>query len=181
MSTYLYIRVDCILASKSEINSFVRGLKYEVENDRIVLEEVKPQISLRYRDMFFKLINNMKRGDLLIVKGVDCLGSNFNEINYSASLINKKGVRLICYEFSEFELKGVVKDNFLKVLKVFSNFEINMKKAKVEFNVSKKVGRPEILNQEQKKEVINLYKKGESIYAIAKKYSVARTVIKRVV
>lgn len=43
----------------------------------------------------------------------------------------------------------------------------------------KKVGRPEILNLEQKKEVISKFKQGYSVYSLAKEYSVTRTVINR--
>lgn len=46
-------------------------------------------------------------------------------------------------------------------------------------NFVKKVGRPEILSLEQKKEVIAKFKKGYSVYSLAKEYSVTRTVINR--
>lgn len=42
-----------------------------------------------------------------------------------------------------------------------------------------KVGRPEILNKKQKKEVLEKFKNGQSVYSLAKQYSVTRTVIQR--
>ena len=44
----------------------------------------------------------------------------------------------------------------------------------------KKVGRPEVLTHDQQLKVVELFQKGSSVYSIARKFSVARTVIKRV-
>ena len=41
------------------------------------------------------------------------------------------------------------------------------------------MGRPEILNDNQKEEVIEKFKQGYTIYSLAKEYSVTRTVIQR--
>ncbi|QRQ11544.1 helix-turn-helix domain-containing protein [Acinetobacter pittii] len=42
------------------------------------------------------------------------------------------------------------------------------------------MGRPEVLTHEQQLKVIELFQKGSSVYSIARKFSVVRTVIKRV-
>ncbi|MFX7306646.1 helix-turn-helix domain-containing protein, partial [Acinetobacter baumannii] len=44
----------------------------------------------------------------------------------------------------------------------------------------KRVGRPEKLSEAQKSQVIENYKKGKSIYYLAKEFSVTRTVIRRI-
>lgn len=43
-----------------------------------------------------------------------------------------------------------------------------------------KVGRPEKLTKEQKKEVMEKYKKGWTVYRLAMDFNVSRTVIQRV-
>ncbi|MFT0696530.1 hypothetical protein ACDX34_20780 [Acinetobacter bereziniae] len=42
-----------------------------------------------------------------------------------------------------------------------------------------KIGRPEILTKKKKKEIIEKFKNGQSVYALARQYAVARSVIQR--
>ncbi|MGR2923132.1 recombinase family protein [Acinetobacter sp. 1125_18A] len=184
MNIYAYFRVDCIVSNEVDFLSLLRNYNYEVIAERLIVEEVKVEISLKYRDAFWNLINYvMEKNDLLFIKGIDSLGSNFNEIFFSVNLIFNKGIRLICYDFCEDELRDKLKETFINSLKLFSDFESNIKKSKGKIAVNKnnRVGRPEILTQKQKEEVLLMFKNGDSVYSIAKKYSVARTVIQRII
>jgi len=68
-------------------------------------------------------------------------------------------------------------------LKLCADFEgkANISKKSVLNKAKKRVGRPEILSDKQKKEALENFKKGHSIYSIAKHYSVTRTVIQRLI
>jgi putative DNA-invertase from lambdoid prophage Rac len=180
---YAYFRVNCAVSNEVDYFSLLRNSNYEVLERKIFIEEVKAEISLKYRDIFMNLINYvMEENDLLFVKGIDSLGSNFNEILFSVNLIFKKGIRLVCYDFSKDEIEGKIKENFINSLKLFYDFESNIKKSKKKIEINnKRVGRPEILSQKQKEEVLLMFENGDSVYSIAKKYSVARTVIQRII
>lgn len=139
--------------------------------------------SIIYRDKFINLINyGLESGDLLLVKGIDCLGRNFEEIYNIVNKIDQKKIRLVCFDYSKNEISGDLKVFFLHFLKICFEFETKFKKINKNYptnNFVKKVGRPEILTLEQKKEVIGKFKKGYSVYSLAKEYSVTRTVINR--
>jgi putative DNA-invertase from lambdoid prophage Rac len=184
MSNYAYFRVDCSVDSEVDYSSILRNSNRDFLESKIFIEEVKAEISLKYRDVFINLINCvMEKNDLLFIKGIDSLGSNFNEIIFSVNLIFKKEIKLVCYDFCKDEIDGKVKETFMNSLKLFSDFENNKRKSKkiVDINNNKRVGRPEILSQKQKEEVLSMFENGDSVYSIAKKYSVARTVIQRII
>lgn len=184
MRTYAYVRNDPG-SECDDINyiSYFYKNGYQIPKQRLIFEEVTVDTSIIYRDKFINLINyGLEADDLLLVKGVDCLGRNFEEIYNIVNRIDQKKIRLVCFDYSKNEISGDLKVFFLHFLKICFEFEGKFKKIHKNYptnNFVKKVGRPEILSPEQKKEVINKFKKGHSVYSLAKEYSVTRTVINR--
>ncbi len=181
---YAYCRVDNISINKNICVDFISNAGYEIPVKRIIVEEVEVGISLKHRNKFINLVNySMESGDILLVNGIDSLGGNFNEVFSSANLIFKKKIKLICLEFSKNEISGDLKKFFIHFLKLCADFEgkANISKKSVLNKAKKRVGRPEILSDKQKKEALENFKKGHSIYSIAKHYSVTRTVIQRLI
>lgn len=184
MRVYTYFRVNVFSEEKDDYNRFLSMVGCKIPESRMILEEVKEDVSLKYRNKFLDLINHsIENGDYLFISGLDSLGSNFNEINSSLKLIFKKKVRLICFEFSGNEISGDIKKLFIHFFKMASDFEERVHESrKIVTNKNlKRAGRPEILNNKQKDEVMALFKKGQSVYSIAKQFSVTRTVILRLI
>nr|WP_174507525.1 recombinase family protein [Acinetobacter sp. Marseille-Q1620] len=185
MRIYAYSRID--YGSKEDLNEYIDYFSdhgYHVPKKRLLLEEVTVDTPIVYRSTIINLINySLEENDLLIVKGLDSLGSCFSEIFELVNMINDKNVRLVCLEFSKDEIKGNLKKIFFHFIKMGLDFEKkykNNKKNAAKSNVVRKVGRPEILDSTQKEEVLQKFKKGYSVYSLAKEYSVTRTVIQRV-
>ncbi|MFL9561036.1 resolvase, partial [Acinetobacter baumannii] len=179
-----YIRVEPNSSSESNCDfNIFSNYHYDIPCNRIILEEVKINIPILYRDKIINLINYMlEEGDLLIVSGIDCLGSNFEEILYLVNLIDKKNIKFICLDYSKMEIEGNLKLIFQHFLKICLDYEMKLNQLgkSQNKNLVKRVGRPEILNSIQKEEVIEKFKKGYSVYSLAKEYSVTRTVIQRI-
>ncbi|WP_368579633.1 recombinase family protein [Acinetobacter pittii] len=184
MRTYGYIRVEPNNSSDSIFDiDFFNKYGYEISPNRIVLEEVSTDTPILYRDKIINLVNyGLEENDLLIVKGIDSLGSTFEEILYLVDKIEKKSIRLICLDYAKAEITGDLKALFQHFLKLCKEFELKVKQPRKQVaNVSiKRVGRPELLSPSQKEEVLNKFKRGYSVYALAKEYSVTRTVIQRI-
>ncbi len=90
---------------------------------------------------------------------------------------------LNCSNFSKNAIKGDLKKIFFRFIKMGCEFEsqvVNYKKETKQKNAIKKVGRPEILDLKQKQTVLDKFKKGQSVYSLAKEFDVTRTVIQRV-
>ncbi|MCR4532677.1 recombinase family protein [Acinetobacter venetianus] len=184
MRIYGYVRVDPTqnLDEKSFI-SFFYNCGFTIKKNRLILEEVFVDKSLIYRDKLHNLIDySLEDGDLLIIKSIDCLGCNFSEITEISNKIFQKKIRLICLDYSKNELSGDLRTFYLHFLKICCDFEKQFDFSNhINKKTAKKVGRPEILSNEQKKQVIDMFKKGWTIYSLAKHFSVTRTVIQRVI
>ncbi|MFL9507430.1 recombinase family protein [Acinetobacter baumannii] len=185
MRTYAYLRFDSYNHSDQiSYSSFLREHGFNVQKNRVIIEEVGGEVSVIYRNKLNNLIEySLENNDLLIVKGIDSLGSNFAEILKITHKLDQKGIRLICVDYSKYELTGDKKVFFLHFLKLCLAFETLTSKnnpkpiSNYKFN---KVGRPEKLTKEQKKEVMEKYKKGWTVYRLAMDFNVSRTVIQRV-
>lgn len=182
---YAYIRVNPEQSVDFErYLTIFNSCGYSVNKNRCIVEEVIVSKSIVYRDKFLSLVSYaLEEGDSLIVKSLDCLGSCFEEILNIFNKIDKKNIKLICWDYSTKEISGDLKTFFLHFLKICVDFEKMMGAQGARINqekVYRKVGRPEILTDIQKNKVIELFKKGYSVYALAKEFSVTRTVIQRI-
>ncbi|GAA5010845.1 recombinase family protein [Acinetobacter puyangensis] len=184
MRTYAYVRIDPNTQENINYLFFFQNFGYSVPGQRLIVEEVAVDTSIIYRDKLINLINyGLEEGDLLIFKGIDCLGSSFEEIYNIVNTMEDKKIKIICLDFSKKEIIEDLKLIFFHFLKLCSSFESKLKNRRkgnhLNSNYVKKVGRPEILTVNQKQEVLDKFKKGYSVYALAKEYSVTRTVIQR--
>lgn len=183
MRIYAYFRIDP--ECKESLNDYLNYLnkfEFNIQPNRLILEEVAVDTSISYRDKIINLVNySLEEGNVLIIKSLDSLGANFSEMFDFIKKIDSKKISLICLDFSKNEIKGDLKKVFFHFIKMGVDFEEKFKnRNNVKNHVTKRVGRPEILNQEQKREVLQKFKKGYSVYALAKEFSVTRTVIQRI-
>jgi len=178
---YAYFRVEELSVNEFNYADYILGYGYEIPQNRLVFEQVKVGIPLEFRHKLISLINyTLESGDLLLIDGIDSLGSDFKEIYSTVNFIFKKGIRLVCLEFSKKEIKGDIKKIFFHFLKICSDFDGKLQSEKRTGNKKiSKVGRPEILTKTQKNEVLERFKNGQSVYSLAKEYEVTRTVIQR--
>lgn len=185
MRVYAYLRVDPkVQADLSTYHNMLEKYGFHIQPHRLIVEEAAVDTPILYRDKIINLINySLEENNTLIVKGLDSLGSSFYEIYELINTLETKKIVLVCLDYSKNEIKGELKQVFYHFIKMGCEFEMkfkNTKAATVKSKFVKKVGRPEILTAEQQEEVLQKYKKGMSVYALAKEYGVTRTVIQRI-
>ncbi len=95
MRTYAYVRKDPNRQDEcekyTEYQSYYSNYGYDLIESRIIVENVSVHTSIKYRDKINNLINySLEERDLLIIKGIDSLGKDFNEINKMLSLLQRK-------------------------------------------------------------------------------------------
>ena len=189
MRTYAYMRfnsnIDEFDKEKDFFISLLNNFNHIVQYSRVVLELVSVDKSITFRTIFFNLINySLEEGDFLIVKSIDCLGNCFKEILSTIILIERKKIKLLILDYINSELEGDIKNNLIHFLEICIDFEklfLSDQTVQKKHSLSKKVGRPEKLTNDQKQEVINKFKKGFSVYSLAKDLAVSRTVIQRII
>ncbi|WP_144735488.1 recombinase family protein [Acinetobacter oleivorans] len=189
MRIYAYIRTNSNIEDlgneKESFISLLETFNHKVHPNRVIFELVAVDKSIAIRNIFFNLINySLEEGDFLIVKGIDCLGNSFQEILSTVILIEKMKIKLIILDYANFELKEDIKNNFIHFIEICIAFEklfISNQVTQKNHRLSKKVGRPEKLTDSQKQDVINKFKKGFTVYSLAKDLAVSRTVIQRII
>lgn len=189
MRTYAYMRfnsnIDEFDKEKDFFISLLNDFNHIVQYSRVVLELVSVDKSITFRTIFFNLINySLEEGDFLIVKSIDCLGNCFKEILSTIILIERKKIKLLILDYINSELEGDIKNNLIHFLEICIDFEklfLSDQTVQKKHSLSKKVGRPEKLTNDQKQEVINKFKEGFSVYSLAKDLAVSRTVIQRII
>ncbi|WP_421833071.1 recombinase family protein [Acinetobacter baumannii] len=189
MRIYAYMRINSISEDiekeKESFISLLASFNHKVNSNRVIFEIVSVDNSITIRTIFLNLVNySLEENDFLIIKSIDCLGSNFTEILSSIKLIEKKKVKLIILDYFNCEFKDAIKNNFIHFIEICINFEKLFsydRTAQKNHNLSRKGGRPEKLTNDQKLEVINKFKKGFSVYSLAKDLAVSRTVIQRII
>ncbi|MEB3863145.1 resolvase [Acinetobacter sp. IK31] len=189
MRTYAYMRfnsnIDEFDKEKDFFISLLNDFNHIVQYSRVVLELVSVDKTITFRTIFFNLINySLEEGDFLIVKSIDCLGNCFKEILSTIILIERKKIKLLILDYINSELEGDIKNNLIHFLEICIDFEklfLSDQTVQKKHSLSKKVGRPEKLTNDQKQEVINKFKKGFSVYSLAKDLAVSRTVIQRII
>ncbi|MCU4709899.1 recombinase family protein [Acinetobacter pittii] len=189
MRIYAYIRInsniDDLQKEKESFISLLASFDHKVHPNRVILELVSVDKSITIRNIFYNLINySLEEGDFLIVKGIDCLGNSFKEILSTIILIEKKKIKLIILDYTNSELKEDIKNNLIHFIEISIGFEelfIFDQAAQKKSSLSRKGGRPEKLSNDQKQDVINKFKKGFSVYSLAKDLAVSRTVIQRII
>ena len=189
MRTYAYMRfnsnIDEFDKEKDFFISLLNSFNHKVQYSRVVVELISVDKSINLRSMFFNLINySLEEGDFLIVKSIDCLGNCFKEILSTIILIERKKIKLLILDYINSELEGDIKNNLIHFLEICIDFEklfLSDQTVQKKHSLSKKVGRPEKLTNDQKQEVINKFKKGFSVYSLAKDLAVSRTVIQRII
>lgn len=184
MRTYAYLRINPneIIDKESYIILF-NEMGFNIKKNRLVVEESTVSISINYREKFHNLLTYaLEEGDVLIVKSIDALGNCFEEILNTLNIIQSNNIKLICYNFSKQHISGDQESLFLHFLQLCRDFEKEFGASKGDNinKILKKVGRPEILSNDEKNKVIELFQKGCSVYSLAKEFSVTRTVIQRV-
>ncbi|MCU4361685.1 MULTISPECIES: recombinase family protein [Acinetobacter] len=189
MRIYAYIRINSSIENieeeKESFISILNSFNYKIHPNRIIFELVSVDKTITARTIFLNLINySLEEDDFLIVKGIDCLGSSFTEILSSIKLIERKKIKLIILDYFNCEFKDDIKNNFIHFIEICIKFEklfltngVGQRKS----SLSRKGGRPEKLTNDQKQDVINKFKKGFSVYSLAKDLAVSRTVIQRII
>lgn len=142
MRIYAYVRVDPNTQENFNYLTFFQKFGYSIPKQRLIVEEVAVDTPIIYRDKLINLINyGLEEGDLLVFKGIDCLGSCFEEIYNIVNTIEERKITLICLDYSKKEISEDLKLIFFHFLKLCFNFEAKLKKRKKgNSNFVKKLG-----------------------------------------
>lgn len=127
MKVFGYIRIEP--NSSIELNKyydFFNSFGFNLEKNKLIIEEATVDTPIKYRDTVVDLVKyDLDENNILIVKGLDSLGSNFKEIYDFLNLLDEKKIILICLDYSTNEINGELKKLFFNFIKMAVELENN--------------------------------------------------------
>ncbi|MGX9519751.1 recombinase family protein [Vibrio mediterranei] len=147
--TFAYCRVSTTEQTTQNQILAIRNAGYDVIDSRVISETVSGSTKATDREQFSNLIEHkIEAGDTLVVLKLDRLGRNNIDVQQTVSLLDSKGIRVVCLDLPVADLSSSEGRLMLQMFSAFAEFERNrirertqegLVRAKAE---GKKLGRP---------------------------------------
>lgn len=151
-----------------------------------VIYEEKKSGADRDRKELAKLLASVGSGDVLVVYKLDRLGRSVRHIMEMLDFLAEKGCGFKSLT-EPFDTTSALGEFFLAVMAAFAQFERSLIRERCASGIAAarargvRFGRPERLTDDQKAEVLRLYRSGVARAAICRKFSVSPDVVLRIV
>ncbi|HAS8474595.1 TPA: recombinase family protein [Vibrio vulnificus] len=146
---FAYCRVSTTEQTTENQVLAIRNAGYEVIDSRIISETISGSTKAIDRKQFSNLVEHkLEEGDTLVVLKLDRLGRNNIDVQQTVSLLDSKGIRVVCLDLPVADLSSSEGRLMLQMFSAFAEFERNrirertqegLVRAKAE---GKKLGRP---------------------------------------
>jgi putative DNA-invertase from lambdoid prophage Rac len=184
---FAYARVSTVEQTTENQLREIRAAGFSIEARRTVTESISGSVAANQRKGFFKLVDRMEAGDVLVVTKLDRLGRNAMDVRATVEALAATGVRVHCLALGGVDLtSGAAGKMTMQVLKAVAEFErdllIERTNAGIERVKSegKHMGRLSSLTDGQQQDVLRRIAQGESVSALAREYETTRQTIMRV-
>ena len=177
--TYGYSRVST--SHQSYAGQVERLVEYGVPEDCIRVEKVSGK-SLEGRTELQTLMEFLREGDTLVCTKLDRLGRSVRDVENIVGDLEEKGVGVV-FTDQDIDTSTPVGKCFLQMLSVFSEFERNMIRSRVEEGVARakekgvRLGRKVTIDSKQ---VVALKNSGKSVSGICKEMDIHRSPVYRI-
>ncbi|MGC9530929.1 recombinase family protein [Vibrio atlanticus] len=146
---FAYCRVSTTEQTTENQVLAIRNAGYEVIDSRIISETISGSTKAIERKQFSNLVEHkLEEGDTLVVLKLDRLGRNNIDVQQTVSLLDSKGIRVVCLDLPVADLSSSEGRLMLQMFSAFAEFERNrirertqegLVRAKAE---GKRLGRP---------------------------------------
>ncbi|MFV0475397.1 MAG: recombinase family protein [Pikeienuella sp.] len=184
--TFAYARVSTVEQTPENQVREIQTAGFDVEPHRIVTETISGSMAIAQREGFSRLVDKMEKGDVLIVTKLDRLGRDAIDVSTTVARLEEMGIRVHCLALGGVDLTSSAGKMTMNVINAVAQFErdlliertqAGLARAKAE---GKPLGRPAALSADQQRIVRERLENGETISAIARKFSTSRQTIMRV-
>ncbi|QNN65262.1 recombinase family protein [Sphingomonas rhizophila] len=183
---FAYCRVS---TADQTVDNQIREIEaagFLIEPKRCIAETVSGSRAAFEREGFSRLVDRLEEGDVLIVTKLDRLGRNAMDVRGTVERLAKDGVRVHCLALGGVDLTSAAGKMTMGVISAVAEFErdlliertqAGLTRAKAE---GKRLGRPSLLSDQQRRIVLEKRAAGTSIGSLAKEFGVTRSAIQRV-
>ncbi|EOX4953583.1 recombinase family protein [Vibrio alginolyticus] len=149
---FAYCRVSTTEQTTENQILAIRNAGYDVIDTRIISETVSGSTKAIDRKQFSNLVEHkLESGDTLIVLKLDRLGRNNIDVQQTVSLLDSKGIRVVCLDLPVADLSSSEGKLMLQMFSAFAEFERNRIKERTQEGLvrakaeGKKLGRPKAI------------------------------------
>jgi putative DNA-invertase from lambdoid prophage Rac len=183
---FAYCRVSTLEQTTENQRREIESAGFAVIPQRMIEEHISGSVAASERPGFTRLLDRMENGDVLIVTKLDRLGRNAMDVRKTVEQLAASDIRVHCLALGGVDLTSPAGKMTMQVISAVAEFERDLLLERTHSGISrakasgKRFGRPPVLNEEQRRIVLERFRNGVSISAIAREFSTTRQTILRV-
>jgi putative DNA-invertase from lambdoid prophage Rac len=183
--TFAYVRVSTTGQTTENQVQEITAAGFAVEPHRVIADTVSGSSALEQRPGFMRLLDKLERGDVLIVTKLDRLGRNAIDVSSTVAKLGSMGVRVHCLALGGVDLTSPAGKMTMGVINAVAEFERDLIIERTQSGLARAkaegttLGRPVMLDDDQREVVRKRLAGGASVSALAREYDVSRQTIQR--
>lgn len=184
--TFAYVRVSTIEQNPENQIKEIEAAGFVIEPHRIITETISGSMPAAQRKGFTRLLDKIENKDVLIVTKLDRLGRDAIDVSITVAKLEKMGIRVHCLALGGVDLTSSAGKMTMGVINAVAQFERDLLIERTQSGLAraksqgKVLGRPKVLSELQRKQVIYQLAEGKAIAAIARHFAISRHTIMRV-
>src|SRR5476649_93806 len=150
-------------------------------------DTISDKTSASERPQFAALLGQIRNGETLVVAKLDRLGRDAQDVGATVKLLASRKISVIVLQLGKLDLTSPAGKMMLTMLAAVAEMERDLLVERTQAGLSraksegKRLGRPSKTTQAQRIEIVDRYKQGESVSALARANLVSRATILAVV
>ncbi|MDE9463110.1 recombinase family protein [Xenorhabdus bovienii] len=183
---FAYCRVSTLEQTTENQRWEIKAAGFNIQTHRVMEENISGSLTAYERPIFNRLLDRMEGGDILVVTKLDRLGRNAMDVRRTVEDLENRGIRVHCLALGGVDLTSSAGKMTMQVIAAVAEFERDLLIERTHAGIArakeagKRFGRPPVLNEEQKKAVLERLRTGHSVSAIAREFNTTRQTILRV-
>ncbi|MFS1538205.1 MAG: recombinase family protein [Candidatus Phlomobacter fragariae] len=183
---FAYCRASTLEQTTENQRREIEGAGFNIKPHRIVEENISGSVAANERNGFVKLTDRLEHDDVLVVTKLDRLGRNAMDIRKTVENLSSLGVKVHCLALGGVDLTSSAGKMTMQVISAVAEFERDLLIERTQAGIArakaegKKMGRPRVLNDAQRKQVILYLKNGQSVSVVSRIFNTTRQTIMRI-
>jgi putative DNA-invertase from lambdoid prophage Rac len=183
---FIYARVSKIGQTSENQTKEIEAAGFTIEPHRVITETVSGSVPIARRKGFTRLLDKMEKNDILVVTKLDRLGRDAIDVSTTVSKLEAMGIKVHCLALGGIDLTSSAGKMTMGVINTVAQFERDLLIERTQSGLArarangKTLGRPKVLSDLQKSQVIQQLQEGKNIATIARGFNTSRQTIMRV-
>jgi len=184
--TFAYVRVSTPEQNFENQIKEIEAAGFTIETHRIITDVVSGSMPTLRRIGFTRLLEKIEHKDILVVTKLDRLGRDAIDVSSTVTKLEQIGIKVYCLALGGVDLTSSAGKMTMGVINAIAEFERDLLIERTQSGLAraksqgKALGRPQILLNSQRQQVIEQLQLGKTISAIARNFNTSRQTIMRV-